>query len=135
MAITVDPTDNQYDLAEMRLDQETIISNECNVDLGEDGGDVKYATNSEDPYRRGSKKNTVEWGLSDVAPEYYDLLLEYKLSGKTFPIQYYNFGKGGKYNHKITLVHAKVTELKLSHGDDGPTVECSGNALGVERPR
>lgn len=135
MAITVDPTDNQYDLAEVRLDQETIISNECNLDLGEDGGDPKYATNSEDPYRRSGKKNTVEWGLSDIAPEYYDLLLEYKMSGKTFPIQYYTFGKGGKYNHRVTAVHARVKELNWSYSDDGPTIECSGDALGVEKPR
>lgn len=135
MAITVDPNNNNYDLAEMRLNKETILSNENNVDLSEEGGDVKYVTNSEDPIRRSSKKNTIEWGLSGVEPEYYDLLLEYKLSGKTFPIQYYNFGKGGKYEHKLTLMHAKITELNLSHGDDGSTVDCSGNALSVVKPK
>lgn len=135
MAISVDPTDNQYDMAEMRLDQEVIVANEGNIDVGQDGGDPKYAMNSENPYRRGRKKNTVEWGLSDIAPEYYDLLLEYKLSGKTFPLQFYNFGKGGKYNHKLTVVHATVKELKMSFGDDGYTIECSGDGLGVEKPR
>ena len=135
MAITVDPTNNSYDLAEMRLDGTTILSNENNVDLSEDGGDPKYVTNSESAVRRSSKKDTVEWGLSGVEPEYYDLLLEYKLSGKLFPIQYYNFGKGGKYNHKLTLTHCKVKELTMSHGDDGSTIDCSGDALGVERPR
>lgn len=135
MAITVDPTNNSYDLAEMRLDGETILSNENNVDLGEDGGDVKYVTNSEDGVRRAAKKNTVEWGLSGVEPEFYDLLLEYKLSGKVFPLQLYNFGKGGKLNHVLTLTHAKITELTKSHGDDGTTIDCSGNALGVEKPK
>lgn len=135
MAITVDPTNNQYDLAEMRLDGQTILSNENNVDLSEDGGDIKYVTNSEDGIRRSSKKNTIEWGISGVEPEYYDLLLEYKISGKLFPIHYYNFGKGGKYNPRLTLLHAKITELTLSHGDDGATIDCSGNALGVELPR
>ena len=77
MAITVDPTNNTYDLAEMRLDGTTILSNENNVDLGEEGGDIKYVTNSEQGTRRSSKKDTVEWGLSGVEPEYYDLLLEY----------------------------------------------------------
>lgn len=135
MAITVDPTNNTYDLAEMRLDGETILSNENNVDLSEEGGDPKYVTSSEDPIRRTGKKNTAEWGLSGVEPEYYELLLDYKLSGKTFPLQYYNFGKGGKYEHKLTLVHAKIKELNLSHSDDGPTIDCSGDALGVEKPR
>ena len=135
MAITVDPTNNSYDLAEMRLDGETILSNENNVDLAEDGGDPKYVTNSESAVRRASKKDTIEWGISGIEPEYYDLLLEYKISGKLFPIQYYNFGKGGKYNHRLTLTHAKVKELNLSHGDDGVTIDCSGDALGVERPR
>ena len=46
MAITVDPTNNTYDLAEMRLDGNVILSNENNVDLGEEGGDIKYVTNS-----------------------------------------------------------------------------------------
>ena len=135
MAITVDPTNNSYDLAEMRLDGETILSNENNVDLREDGGDPKYVTNSESAVRRASKKDTIEWGISGIEPEYYDLLLDYKMSGKLFPIQYYNFGKGGKYNHRLTLIHAKVKELTMSHGDDGPTIDCSGDALGVERPR
>ena len=135
MAITVDPTNNQYDLAEMRLDNEVILSNENNVDLGEDGGDPKYVTNSEDAVRRNAKKNTAEWGLSGVEPEYYDLLLEYKLSGKVFPIQYFNFGKGGKPELKLTLLHARVKELTLSHGDDGPSIDCSGDALKVEKPR
>lgn len=135
MAITVDPTNNTYDLAEMRLDGNVILSNENNVDLAEEGGDIKYVTNSEQGTRRTSKKDTAEWGLSGVEPEYYDLLLEYKLSGKLFPIQYYNFGKGGKYNHRLTLTYCKITELTMSHGDDGATIDCSGNALGVERPR
>ena len=135
MAITVDPTNNSYDLAEMRLDGTTILSNENNVDLGEDGGDPKYVTNSESAVRRNSKKDTVEWGLSGIEPEFYDLLLEYKLSGKLFPIQYFNFGKGGKYNLQLTLTHCKVKELNRSHGDDGPTIDCSGDALGVDRPR
>ena len=135
MAITVDPTNTDYDLAEMRLDGTTILSNENNVDLSEDGGDPKYVTNSESAVRRSSKKDTVEWGLSGVEPEFYDLLLEYKLSGKLFPIHYYNFGKGGKYNPALTLTHCKVKELTRSHGDDGVTIDCSGDALGVERPR
>lgn len=135
MAITVDPTNNSYDLAEMRLDGVTILSNENNVDLDEDGGDPKYVTNSEDAIRRKSKKNNIEWGLSGVEPEYYDILLQYKLSGKTFPIQYFNFGKGGKYNHKLTLQYAKVKSLTLTHGEDGPTIDCSGDALSVEIPR
>lgn len=134
MAITVDPTNNQYDMAEMRLDQETIISNECNVDFGEDGGDPKYVTNSEDPSRRSAKKNTYEWGASGVEPEYFDLLLSYKISGKTFPLYLFNFGRGGDYEHMLTLSHAKVKELNWSHGDDGMTIDVSGDALGADQP-
>ena len=38
---------------------------------------------------------------------------------------------------KLTKIKldAKVKELTMSHGDDGPTIDCSGDALGVERPR
>ena len=133
--ITVNPEDTSFDLAEMRLDGVTILSNENNVDLTEEGGDIKYVTNSEQGTRRSSKKDAVDWGLSGVEPEFYDLLLDYKISGKLFPINYYNFGKGGKYMPRLTLLYCKVKELTLSHGDDGPTIDCSGDALGVERPR
>ena len=61
------------------------------MDLSEEGGDPKYVTSSEDPIRRTGKKNTAEWGLSGVEPEYYELLLEYKLSGKTYPLTILQF--------------------------------------------
>lgn len=135
MTITIDPADNSHYMAEMRLDSEVIVSNEFNVDLGEDGGDPKTVTNSMDPVRYGSSKNTVNWGASDVDPEYYKMLIEYKLKKKLFPVDVFDFGPDGDYTHTGTLKHAKITEVNKTFGDDGLSIEISGVALGFDMPK
>lgn len=135
MAIKIDPTDNSYEMAEMRIDSERIYSNEFNMDLGEDGGDTKSVTNSADPIRYGRTKNTYEWGASGVEPEFYDFLVEAKLKKKIFPIGVFRFGPDGDYKAVGTMTNARISEVNFSYGDDGVTLDVSGTALGFELPR
>ncbi len=135
MAIKIDPTDNSYEMAEMRIDSERIYSNEFNMDLGEDGGDAKSVTNSSDPIRYGRSKNTYEWGASSIEPEFYDFLVEAKLKKKQFPIGVFCFGPDGDYKAVGTMINARISEVNFSYGDDGVTIDVSGTALGFELPR
>lgn len=135
MAIKIDPTDNSYEMAEMRIDSERIYTNEFNIDIGEDGGDPKSVTNSADPIRYGRSKNTFEWGASGVEPEYYDFLVEARLKKKIFPIGVFRFGPDGDYKAVGTMTNAKIAEVNFSYGDDGVTIDISGTALSFESPR
>ena len=130
MAIKIDPTDNSYHMAEMRIDSERIYSNELTMDFGEDGGDPKTVTNSEDPIRYGRTTNSYEWGASGIEPEFFDFLMEAKLKKKLFPVGVFRFGPDGDYKSVGTMINAN-----WSYGDDGVTVDVSGSALGFELPR
>ena len=134
MAIKIDPTDNSYQMAEMRIDSERIYANEFNMDLGEDGGDPKTVTNSANPIRYGRTTNTFEWGASSIEPEYYDFLVQAKMKKKLFPIGVFRFGPDGDYKAVGTMTNAKISEVNWSYGDDGVTIDISGSALGFELP-
>ena len=54
--VTIDPDNNKYDMGELRLDKEPIVSEEFTVDLSSEN-EVKTATNSRDPYRYAGGKN------------------------------------------------------------------------------
>ncbi|MDO5818722.1 MAG: hypothetical protein Q4P11_00150 [Methanobrevibacter sp.] len=135
MAIKIDPTDNSYHMAEMRIDSERIYSNELTMDFGEDGGDPKTVTNSADPIRYGRTTNSYEWGASGIEPEFFDFLMEAKLKKKLFPVGVFRFGPDGDYKSVGTMINAKISEVNWSYGDDGVTVDVSGSALGFELPR
>lgn len=134
MAITIDPEDNSHYMAEIKIGDDVIVSNEFNFDITEEGGDAKYVTNSQDAIRYGSSKNTYEWGASGVEPEFYKLLLQCKLEGKLFTVQIFDFGPDGNYEHQGTMKFAKITELNRSFGDDGVTIDVSGSALSLTPP-
>lgn len=135
MSITIDPNDNSYDMAEMRLDGEPAYPNEFEYSVTEDGGEGKTVTNSKTPIRYGSSRLNVEWSASGLQPEEYNRLMEYKLKGKLFPINVYNFGTDGDYNLVATLNNAKITEVSYNYGDDGVTIDISGSALSIDLPR
>lgn len=132
MAVTIDPTNTTYEMAELRLDSEVIYANEFNIDIGEDGGDPKTVTNSRDPVRYARSKNTYEWGASGIEPEYYDFLIQHKLNKTLFPINALHMSPDGKYKAVGNLKYAKITEVNYSYGDDGTTIDVSGNALKFE---
>ncbi len=135
MAITVDPENNNHYMAEIKLNDDIIVSNEFNFDITEEGGDAKYATNSMEAIRYSSSKNTYEWGASGVEPEFYNLLVQYKLKSKLLTVDVFDFGPDGGYAHQGTMTYAKITEVTRSFGDDGVTIDISGTALGFNLPK
>ena len=135
MAINIDPTNDAYDMAEMRLDGEPLYPNEFEYSVSEDGGEPKTVTNSKDPIRYGASKNTVEWSASGLQPEEYSRLMEYKLKNMLFPITVFNFGSSGQYNPVATINNARITEVSFNYGDDGETIDISGSALSLDLPR
>ena len=131
MAVTIDPTDTQYDLGELRLDKEPIICEEFEYGV-ESGGDVKNVTNSRDPIRFKGGRNEYTWSANGIDMEYHDLLVKHQLSGTIFPINIFSILENGNYNHKATLRHAKITSVTVNQSEDGFNIDISGNALGIK---
>lgn len=133
MPITVNPDDNSHEMGLLRLAEEPLVSNEFSYDIG-GGNNVGTATNSQDPVRYKGSKNEYGWSASDIPPEYHDLLIQYKLSKKTFPITIFNYGPDGDYNHLGTLTSARVDSVSVNFGDEGMQLDVEGIALGFDIP-
>lgn len=131
MAITIDPTDTQYDLGEIRLDKETIICEEFEYGVEADSN-VKNVTNSKDPIRYKGGKNSYPWSASGIDMEFHDLLLKHQLAGTLFPINVFSILDNGNYNHKATLRHAKISSVTINQSEDGFSIDISGNALAIK---
>ena len=82
--VTIDPNNTKFDMGELRLDKDPIISDEFSVDLTTEN-EAKNSTSSRDPYRYAGGNNEYEWSASGVALEFEDQLIEAKLNRTSFP--------------------------------------------------
>ena len=131
MAVTIDPTDTQYDLGEIRLDKETIICEEFEYGI-EANDDVKTVTNSKDPLRFKGGKNSYSWSANGVDMEYHDLLIKHQLARTIFPINVFSILDNGNYNHKATIRHARISSVTVNQSEDGFNIDISGVSLGIK---
>ena len=125
---------DEYDMGVFRFEDEYVTSNEFEYAIG-GSNETRTATNSSNPTGYKGSKNEFSYSASDIPMEYHDLLIEYKLKKKSFPISVFAFGEGGDYNHKGTLTHARVDEVSVKGSDEGLTLDVSGIALGFELPQ
>lgn len=130
MPIKVNPEDNQYDLGELRLDQESIIAENFSVNL-ESTEDLKKVTNSHDPvgYKGGAREYSFE--ASGVDAVHASLLKKYWKERKNFTVATYNFVENGTYVESDVLLHCRLTSVSISQ-EDGRSLEISGTALGMK---
>lgn len=129
--VRIDPDNNKYDMGELRLDKESIVSEEFSVDLTSNN-ETKSATNSRDPYRYAGGKNEYGWSASGVAPEHLSLLREYQKSRKSFPTGVYNFDDDGDYEEQFVLKYCRISSVSVSQGDEGLSLDVEGVALGIK---
>lgn len=129
--VTIDPDNNKFDMGELRLDKEPIISEEFTVDITSED-ETKTATNSRDPYRYAGGKNEYAWSASGVAPEHYPMLREYQKSRKSFPVGIYNFDDDGDYEEQGVLKYCRISSVNRSQGEDGLTLDIEGTALAIK---
>lgn len=129
--VRIDPDNNKYDMGELRLDKESIVSEEFSIDLTSNN-ETKNATNSRDPYRYAGGKNEYSWSASGVAPEHLSLLREYQKSRKSFPTGVYNFDDDGDYEEQFVLKYCRISSVSVSQGDEGLSLDVEGIALGIK---
>ena len=128
MSITVDPADNHYDLAELRLDTEVVICEDFNFEISSEP-ETKTATNSRDPVGYKGGKNEYSFEANGVAPEYLKMLREYQAKQKNFPAGIFNFDDDGDYREVGTLLNCRISSINWSHEDEGSGLDISGVAL------
>ena len=133
MAIEIDPENREFDMGEFRFKEQPVYANNLEVGNTKDGGDEKTVTNSPTPVRYGRSVKKRTWSASDIAPEYFDLFMDYYESGELIPIKCFNFGSDGDYNHVGTLNHASVDEVTWKSDDSGVGFDASGRALDFVR--
>ena len=134
MAITVDPDDNSYDLAELRLENEVIICEDFDFELSTENN-VKTATNSRDPYRYAGGRNEYSGSANGISPEFLPLCRQYQKNRKNFPISVYAYGDDGDYKEVGTLLHCRVESISPSMEDEGLGFDLEFVALGFKDPR
>ncbi|WP_458456216.1 hypothetical protein [Methanobrevibacter sp.] len=134
MTITVDPSDNTYDMGVFRFVDETLVSNEFEYTIG-GSNEVRTATNSQNPTGYKGSKNEFSYSASDIPMEFHDYLIEMKIKKTTFPITVFAFGPDGDYTHVGTLTNARIDEVSVKNGDEGYSLDVSGPALGFDLPK
>lgn len=134
MAITVDPDDTSYDLAELRLDNEVIICEDFDFEVSTENN-TKTTTNSRDPYRYAGGKNEYSWSANGIAPQYIKLLRQYQNKRTNFPVSIYAYGDEGEYREIATLLHCRIESISPAMDDEGLNVDIEGIALGIKDPR
>ncbi len=128
MSVTIDPDNNIYDLAELRLDTEVVPCEDFSVTIDSED-EVKTVTNSRDPVSYKGGKNEYSFSASGVSPEYIPLLRSYQRKHKNFPTNVFNFDDDGEYKEVGTLMHCRISSMEISHEDEGTTVSIDGTAL------
>ena len=134
MAVTIDPDDNSYDLAELRLDNEVIICEEFEFEISTENN-TKATTNSRDPVRYAGGKNEYSWSASGIAPQYMKILRQYQQKRINFPVSIYAYGDEGEYKEVCTLLHCRVESISPSMDDEGLNIDIEGISLGAKDPR
>lgn len=133
MTTFIDPEDNSHDSGYLKLYEEELYANEFSYTIG-GGNETESFTNTNNPARYKGSRDEYSWDASGIAHEFHDLLIEYKLKKKTFPVKVFNRGPDGNVIHKGTLKYCRIDEVSVSQADDGNTVDVSGIALGFELP-
>lgn len=133
MVIKVDPDDNSHDMGLLRLEDQELVCNEFEYSIG-GANNTRGSTNSVNAVGYKGGKNEFSWSASDIAPEFRNLLIQYKLEKKTFPITIFHHGANGAYIHEGTLTHARIDEVTPSYSDEGANLDVSGTALGFDLP-
>lgn len=128
MSITIDPNDNHYDLAELRLDTEVVVSEDFNFEISSEP-ETKTATNSRDPIGYKGGKNEYSFEANGVPPEYFPKLREYQAKRKNFPTGVFNFDDDGDYREAGTLLNCRISSISFSHEEEGSKLDVSGVAL------
>ena len=134
MSITVDPDDNSYDLAELRLDNEVIICEDFDFEISTENN-TKNSTNSRDPYRYAGGKNEYSGSANGIAPQYLKLCRQYQANRQNFPISVYAYGDEGEYKEVGTLLHCRISSISPKMEDEGLGFDLEFDALGFKDPR
>lgn len=127
--VDIDQTTDKYDMMAINLLGQDLVFNGAELTFGTEGGDPKYAANSNDPYRRSRRMNSYEGSITDVAMEFFPIIREAKRKRTNFDADFFNFGNEGDYEHMVTLLNCEITNISLSHGDDGKTFDFDFNSL------
>lgn len=134
MSVTVDPDDNSFDLAELRIDNEVIICEDFDYEVSSENN-VKTATNSRDPYRYSGGKNEYSWSANGISPEFLKLCRQYQAGRKNFPVSVYAYGDDLEYKEVGTLLHCRIESISPKMDDEGLGFDMEGVALGMKDPR
>ena len=134
MTIYVDPDDNSHDMGYLKLEDDELYANEFSYTIG-GGNETESFTNTSKPGRYKGSKDEFSWDASGIAHEFHDLLIQYKLTKKTFTTKVFNRGPDGNVIPKGILFHCRIDEVSVSQGDDGNTLDVSGIALDFELPQ
>lgn len=130
MSVNIDPDSNQYDLAELRMDDETIICEDFSFDI-EAESEPKTATNSRDPIGYKSSKTEYSFEANGISPEYYNLLREYQIKKTSFTVYIFSIGDDGDYHDFATFTHCRVNTLSVKSEDEGMSIDMEGVALSM----
>ncbi|MDO5849312.1 MAG: hypothetical protein Q4P18_07240 [Methanobrevibacter sp.] len=130
MSTVINSDSKQYDLAELRLDDEVIPCEDFSIDL-ESTEDLKTATNSHDAIAYKGGKREISWEANGVFPEYYPLLKEYWKNRSNFTVSTYNFEENGEYQEADVLLHSRIEKISISQ-EDGRSLDISGKSLSIK---
>lgn len=130
MSVDVDPSNKDYELAELRFANETILCESFSADI-EISKDFKTVTNSKDPvgYTGRSREITIE--ASGILPEFHDFLMDAILNETLFTIATYNFEDGGEPKESDVFYNCTIEKVSISE-EDSRSLEISGKALSVK---
>lgn len=130
--VNIDPNDTSYDLAELRIGDEVIVSEDFSYELESDD-DTQTATNSRDPIRYKGGGRSYSWEANGVYPEHREFLEEVWKNHTNFSVTAYTFSDTDlDYKEEVALLNARITNISPQHDDEGTTIDISGIALSMK---